>query len=242
MASSAAGLSGNPSHPALAAAHGDGDTTQAVVESVAASFHAAQPNDAPYRHWLLENVLPAETWAEVSDLPFPAPDPGDISGSREVHNETRVYFDNDNIAAYPVCARIADALHDPATVALVERVTGADLSGCYLRVEYAQDIGHFWLRPHTDLGVKRFTMLLYLADHEGQESLGTDIYADADTWAARPVFKANTALVFKPSNNTWHGFEPRPIPSVRKSIIINYVTDEWRAREQLAYPDRIVRI
>jgi hypothetical protein len=24
---------------------------------------------------------------------------------------------------------------------------------------------------------------------------------------------------------------------VRKSLIINYVTAEWRAREQLAYPD-----
>ncbi len=27
---------------------------------------------------------------------------------------------------------------------------------------------------------------------------------------------------------------------VRKSLIINYVTNEWRAREQLAFPDRPV--
>jgi hypothetical protein len=27
---------------------------------------------------------------------------------------------------------------------------------------------------------------------------------------------------------------------VRKSLIVNYVTEEWRAREQLAYPDRPV--
>ncbi len=217
------------------------DTAADVANCFAASFAAAQPDERPYRHWLLENVLPAQTWAEVANLPFPAPDPGEISGSREVHNETRVYFDAENNAAFPVCNRICDALLQPDTIDLVERTTGADLTGCYLRVEYAQDIGHFWLRPHTDLGVKRFTMLLYLADAEGQEELGTDIYADADTWVARPKFKANTALVFKPSNNTWHGFEPRPIPSVRKSIIINYVTDEWRAREQLAYPDRPIR-
>jgi hypothetical protein len=25
---------------------------------------------------------------------------------------------------------------------------------------------------------------------------------------------------------------------VRKSVIINYVTNEWRAREQLAFPDQ----
>jgi len=29
---------------------------------------------------------------------------------------------------------------------------------------------------------------------------------------------------------------------VRKSVIINYVTDEWRAREQLAYPTQPVGV
>jgi hypothetical protein len=49
------------------------------------------------------------------------------------------------------------------------------------------------------------------------------------------------ALLFVPSDHTWHGFEPRPFEGVRKSVIINYVTAEWRAREQLAYPDAPVR-
>ena len=31
--------------------------------------------------------------------------------------------------------------------------------------------------------------------------------------------------------------EPRQIDGVRKSVIINYVTSEWRAREQLAFPN-----
>ena len=44
-----------------------------------------------------------------------------------------------------------------------------------------------------------------------------------------------------PSNNTWHGFEPRTITGVRRSVIVNYVTDEWRAREQLAFDGRPVR-
>ena len=34
-----------------------------------------------------------------------------------------------------------------------------------------------------------------------------------------------------------HGFEPRQIDGVRKSVIVNYVTNDWRAREQLAFPD-----
>ena len=38
-------------------------------------------------------------------------------------------------------------------------------------------------------------------------------------------------------NNTYHGFEKRPIKGVRTSLIINYVTNEWRAREQLSFPE-----
>ena len=44
-------------------------------------------------------------------------------------------------------------------------------------------------------------------------------------------------MIFVPSSNTFHGFEPRTIEGVRKSVIINYVTTEWRAREQLSFPD-----
>jgi len=46
--------------------------------------------------------------------------------------------------------------------------------------------------------------------------------------------------VFVPSNITYHGIEPRKIAGVRKSVIVNYVTNEWRAREQLAFPERPV--
>jgi hypothetical protein len=126
-------------------------------------------------------------------------------------------------------------------VSTIERVMGADLSGTYVRLEYAQDIDGFWLQPHTDLGVKKFTMLIYIGDRPDQNDLGTDIYRDAETWAKRPPFTSNTALVFVPGDNTWHGFEPREIKGVRKSVIMNYVTDEWRAREQLAYPTTPVK-
>ena len=125
-------------------------------------------------------------------------------------------------------------------MALIERETGAQLDGTFLRLEYAQDTDGFWLRPHTDLGVKKFTLLYYLGP-AGVEDLGTDIYENADTWSHRAPFVPGRALAFVPANNTWHGFEPRVIPGVRKSVILNYVTDEWRAREQLAFPDRPVR-
>jgi len=209
----------------------------AAKVALAASLRGAPRSESPYRHWDLSNIFGAETVAELSSLPFPAPDLGGVSGARELHNNTRRYFDQDNIAAFPVCRAIAETFQDPETVDLIEQTTGADLEGCYLRIEYAQDVDGFWLAPHTDLGVKKLTMLYYLGD-EDQAGLGTDIYADGETWAKRSTFSADSALVFVPSNNTWHGFAPRPINGVRKSVIINYVTDEWRAREQLAYPNR----
>jgi hypothetical protein len=49
-------------------------------------------------------------------------------------------------------------------------------------------------------------------------------------------------MVFVPADNTWHGFERRPIEGVRKSVILNYVTAEWRAREQLSFPQAPVRL
>jgi hypothetical protein len=181
-------------------------------------------------------MLPADVVQALDALPFEAPALDGVSGSREIHNNTRRYIDADAIAAYPVCRAVAEAFQDPRTVAAVEQVTGAQLDGCCLRIEYAQDTDGFWLQPHTDLGVKKFTLLYYLSP-ESQDDLGTDIYADAKTWSHRAPFTPGAALAFVPSDNTWHGFEPRPIPVVRKSLIVNYVTAEWRAREQLAYPD-----
>jgi hypothetical protein len=36
--------------------------------------------------------------------------------------------------------------------------------------------------------------------------------------------------------DTWHGFRPRDIRGVRRSLIVNYVVPEWRARHELAFP------
>lgn len=227
-----------PSAPITAAADAEVEALKAGIE---ASVKAALRSDDPYRHWMLSGLFDRETLDQLSALPFPAPELGGVSGARELHNDTRRYFDQDNIEAFPVCRRIAEAFQDPETVAMFEAQTGARLDGCCLRIEFAQDLGGFWLKPHTDLGVKKLTLLAYLADSEGQETLGTDIYRDGETWAKRSPFEPGGALLFVPSDNTWHGFEPRDFDGVRKSVIINYVTSEWRAREQLAYPDEPVR-
>jgi hypothetical protein len=188
---------------------------------------------------VLRDVLPAPMAARLDALPFVAPSLDGVSGSREIHNNTRRYIDAEAVAEHAVCRSLAEAFQHPDTVATIEEVTGARLDGCCLRIEYAQDTDGFWLQPHTDLGVKKFTLLYYLGP-DGHPDLGTDVYADANTHSHRAPFEVGAALVFVPSDRTWHGFEPRPIPVVRKSLIINYVTEAWMAREQLAYPDRPV--
>jgi hypothetical protein len=132
---------------------------------------------------------------------------------------------------------ISEAFQDKRITDTIEKVFGTDLAGTYLRIEFAQDTDGFWLEPHTDLGVKSFTMLLYLSDEEGHDDLGTDVYDANKKHVARSPFAPNLAFVFVPGGDTYHGFERRPIKGVRKSLIINYVTDEWRAREQLAFPE-----
>jgi hypothetical protein len=227
---------------AMAARSADGMDAdlRPLLASLAASLKAAPAIETPYRHWIPENVLPESVARDLAALPFEAPDLHGVSGKRELHNDTRQYFDAANNAAFPACGLLASLFQDPATVKLLQDATGADLSDTNVRIEYAVDSDCFWLQPHTDLGVKRITILYYLPDGPDQEDLGTDIYADENTWAARAPFKWNTALVFVPSNNTFHGFERRDIPRVRRSVIINYVTQDWRAREQLAYPDQPV--
>jgi hypothetical protein len=210
--------------------------TSAIIESLMASFAKAKTFDTPYRYWLVDNCLPQATVDAILALPFPAPALGGVSGKREVHNATRRYFDADNMATHPVCRAVNDALQDKRVTQSIERLFGIRLAGSFLRVEFAQDTDGFWLEPHTDLGVKLFTFLLYMSKDTEHAGLGTDIYDQAKQHVGASPFKSNGAMIFVPSDITYHGFEARSIHGVRKSVIINYVTNEWRAREQLAFP------
>ncbi len=218
------------------------DLTQSVTLSVINAFARSKANEQPYRHWLLTDVLPSGLTDALRALPFAAPDLGGVSGKRELHNDQRTYFDVAANLRFDECAAIADAFQSTRVCLAIQAATGADLSETYVRLEYAQDVDGFWLEPHTDLGVKRFTMLIYLPESQDQADLGTDIYSAPGIWAKRSPFADNAALVFVPGSDTWHGLAARRITGVRRSIIMNYVTAEWRARDQLAQPDRPVLV
>ena len=208
-----------------------------VVRTFQHCVDTAKRSEQPYRHWTLKGCLPCDSVEDIVALPFEAPSLDGVSGKRELHNKTRKYFDVENRRRFPVCEAVAQAFQDRRVTSHIERAFSTDLKGTYLRIEFAQDIDGFWLEPHTDLGVKVFTMLLYLSKDESHRYLGTDIYDGEKRHVARSPFAPNAAMVFVPGSNTYHGFEKRPIEGVRTSLIINFVTNEWRAREQLSFPD-----
>jgi len=213
-----------------------------VAAAFAASIAKRQAFDEPYRHFLIEDCLPRDLAAELAELPFAAPALHGLSGKRELHNDQRSYFDAAAMARFPVMRAVAEALQSRRLARLIHDTFGAPIDDTFLRLEYAQDIDGFWLEPHTDLGVKKFTCLIYLSEGPGHEALGTDIYSSPGHHFGAPPFKRGGAMIFVPGDNTWHGFEKRPIDGVRRSVILNYVTHEWRAREQLSFPDATVRI
>ncbi|MBL8833466.1 MAG: 2OG-Fe(II) oxygenase [Rhodospirillales bacterium] len=197
----------------------------------------AMPQTFPYRHWLLEDALPIPMAKGLANLPVPVADIGDTKGRRETNNSTRVFLSPDFQAKHPVAAAFAAAFQDRANVAALAKLTGAPLAGGYLRIEYCRDTDGFWLEPHTDIGAKLYTMLFYLSDVPQAEDWGTDIYETPDRHLGAASGGFNRGLIFVPGTDTWHGFRRKKIDGVRKSIIVNYVKDEWRTRGELAFPE-----
>src|SRR5260370_10135266 len=147
----------------------------AVVSQILACLAASRCEPAPFRHWLLDGVLPDAACAAIDELPVAAPCIADTLGKRETNNSTRLFFNAEQIARHPICAAIASGLQSDAVTGRLASMCGVALGGAHLRIEYCLDTDGFWLEPHTDIGAKLFTMLVYLSEEPGCEAWGTDI-------------------------------------------------------------------
>ena len=210
----------------------------AVAASLLAALDRAEEPRAPFRHFLLQHVLPEDVARAVLALPFAPQAIGDTLGKRETHNAARRFYAGELLARHPVCAAIAAAMQSEGVAAALCERTGADLIGSYVRIEDCQDTDGFWLEPHTDIGAKLFTMLIYLIDREDAASWGTDLYDASGRHLGSAPGGFNRGLIFIPGADTWHGVERRHFEGVRRSLIVNYVKPEWRSRHELAWPDR----
>jgi len=216
---------------------GDITAQNVVARHFISSLTTKPAANEPYKHWLLTDVLPCFSANQVTLLPYTVAAIADTYGKRDTHNASRHFFNVEAQQAYPVCADIAGAFQSADVVQAIQETCDVDLQGAFLRIEYCQDKAGFWLEPHTDIGVKLFTMVIYLTQGEHSDNMGTDIYDAKHQHVARAPSPFNSAIVFIPAENTWHGFEKRQMPELRRSIIVNYVKPEWRSRHELAFPN-----
>jgi hypothetical protein len=186
-------------------------------------------------------MLPAPLLNALLHNPPAVPLPLETHGRRETNNATRRFFDEAAQQENPACAALAGAFQSGTIVTALQAMCGTQLGGTYLRIEYCQDMGGFWLEPHTDIGAKRLTLLIYLASPPDGECWGTDLLHADGSLAIRASGAANSGVLFIPGANTWHGFAPRPITGVRRTLIVNYVVPDWRARHELSFPATAIR-
>jgi hypothetical protein len=209
--------------------------SEEIVESFCASAARAERFDAPFSHFRAKALFPIAVAHALAALPVAAQMPA--AGRRESVMD-RVYTNEAWRARHPLFEAMAQAFQSPKLAIALQSLCGAALEGTFLRLEYAIDTNGFWLEPHTDLGVKKFTGLIPLSVDEDFGDLGTDLYACPDRPFSRVPFQPNGGTFFVPGEATWHGFAPRPIKGLRKSLILNYVSSDWQSRDQLAFPER----
>lgn len=211
-----------------------------VVHSFTQSLQQSAHHQTPYDFWLFENALPEGMCAAIADLPFHAPSAqeANFDGRRNTNDNLRVYFNPGNRAQFPEVDKLAEGLDHPASRKCIEDITGADLTDTRLRVEFCQDTPGFWLEPHTDISVKKLSMLIYLLDDPDLAGTGTDILSGPPdhTHVMSAPYGRNKGVMFVPGDNTWHGAGHTPIPKgkVRKSLMINFVSADWRDKWELA--------
>src|ERR1700722_4823468 len=90
-----------------------------VADSFASAVAGRRTFEAPYRHYLVANVFPADVAEELAHLPFAPPVLNGVSGKRELHNDQRSYFDADGVTRFPVMGGVAEALQSTRTVSLI---------------------------------------------------------------------------------------------------------------------------
>lgn len=210
-----------------------------MQQRAVAAFREATSSSIPFRHWLFADALPLPLCEEVISLPLPAAEFEDTYGKRDSHNDMRRFFSPQMQGKFLAMRLIAATFQSAPVVTAIEDVCGILLSGSYLRIEYCQDRNGFWLEPHMDIKEKLITIQIYLNNGEDAATLGTDLYDHEKRFHSSAPSRINQGMIFLPKDpESWHGFEKRPIQNLRRSLIINYVTPDWRSRHELSFPEQ----
>ena len=153
----------------------------------------------------------------------------DYDGRRSCTNNFRTFVNKDN---NPQLTEMFKDWDTSTSRDFFSEISGVDCSDGILRVELCQDSTGFYLNKHIDIPEKYITLQVYLGD--GDESWGTSIY-DNDKLYHTNKFIHNTGWMSFIGSPLIHGIEKNVINGVRRSIIINYVIDDWNDTDQLYY-------
>ncbi len=188
----------------------------------------------PFKHWVFSSVLLEETIDELLKLSFPLPKIEKHTGKRASQNQTRVFFNKDLCNEHSVVKNIAYVFNHPFIISKLSNICGRDLKKGKLRIEHTLDTGDFWLEPHLDIKEKLLTFLIYLSKDPTSSEWGTTLYNRDLSFHSKAPYKSNIGLMFMSGKDTWHGVPKQNIQGVRKNLIINFVTKDWRDNFELA--------
>jgi len=191
-------------------------------------------NHEPFKHWLFDGVLSEETIDELLKLPLPVPKIEKHTGKRESQNQTRIFLNKECCNKHSVAKNVANVFNHPSIISKLSNICGRDLTKGKLRIEYTLDTGDFWLEPHLDIKEKLVTFLIYLSKDPGSSEWGTTIYNRDLSFHSKAPYKSNMGLMFMAGEDTWHGVPKQNIQGIRKNLIINFVTKDWKSINELA--------
>jgi hypothetical protein len=127
---------------------------------------------------------------------------------------SRLFFSAANRARFAAADDVASAFQCRATVREIEELCGVNLRGTSLRIESCLGDDEFCAESHADIGAKRFTMLIRLS--EGQVGSG---------------------IIFVPASGTARKLDYRHTAGVQRALLVEYVTPDWGAPDELCYPE-----
>ena len=189
---------------------------------------------SPFDHWVYNKVLPKKIADTLSNLKIIPSSTTNHNGKRETYNSTRVFFNNQNCQKTPIFHDIVNIFNNPKTILKLSNLCGRNLSNGKLRIEYTLDTENFWLEPHLDIKEKLLTFLIYLSKEPESKNWGTTIYNPDLSFNKQVPYKQNLGFMFMAGKNSWHGVPKQKIKGIRKSLIINYVKNNWRNIDELS--------
>lgn len=90
-----------------------------------------------------------------------------------------------------------------------------------IEIRLVRESGPFVLDPHLDMEQKRLVAVVYLADEDAPESLGTTLYSrDGDRFVAATTtpYRANCASTMLRTPDAWHGGEWQALTGERHTM------------------------